>query len=373
MNTTNIYDCAIIGGGLAGLTLSIQLAKIGYKVVIFERHKYPFHKVCGEYISNESYDFLERIGLNLKALNLPDINEVRITSPRGFFLQEKLDLGGFGISRYKLDSELANIAKNLNVEVLDGVKVNDITKENLYTIVTNQSESENKFRAKIVCGAFGKYTPAFIDVKNEGKFIGVKYHLKANFPDNLIELNNFEDGYCGISKIEDDKYCMCYLTTTDNLKNNNNDIKKMEQKILYKNKNLKKYFNESTFLYEKPVTISQIYFGIRKVNDYNILLLGDALGCIAPLFGNGMSIAMRTSFELSKILDKYFKNNITIEDLYNEYQTIYDKYFTNRIKRSIFLQNMFGNGLITDFTIGLLSKTKFITKKLIENSHGDIF
>ena len=45
------YDLAIVGGGLAGLSLSIQMAKAGYKVILFEKEQYPFHRVCGEYIS----------------------------------------------------------------------------------------------------------------------------------------------------------------------------------------------------------------------------------------------------------------------------------------------------------------------------------
>jgi len=31
------YDLAIVGGGLAGLSLSIQMAKAGYKVILFEK------------------------------------------------------------------------------------------------------------------------------------------------------------------------------------------------------------------------------------------------------------------------------------------------------------------------------------------------
>jgi flavin-dependent dehydrogenase len=31
------YDLAIIGGGLAGLSLSIQIAKAGYRVILFEK------------------------------------------------------------------------------------------------------------------------------------------------------------------------------------------------------------------------------------------------------------------------------------------------------------------------------------------------
>jgi len=59
----NEFDIAIIGGGLAGLSLSIQCANAGYRTLLFEKETYPFHKVCGEYISNESFPFLEKLGV----------------------------------------------------------------------------------------------------------------------------------------------------------------------------------------------------------------------------------------------------------------------------------------------------------------------
>lgn len=65
------YDVSIIGGGLGGLSLAIQLADAGYRVILFERKKYPFHRVCGEYISMESWDFLQRLGVPLHELRPP--------------------------------------------------------------------------------------------------------------------------------------------------------------------------------------------------------------------------------------------------------------------------------------------------------------
>ena len=37
MEGNNTYDVAIIGGGLAGLALSIQLARNNHEVVLFEK------------------------------------------------------------------------------------------------------------------------------------------------------------------------------------------------------------------------------------------------------------------------------------------------------------------------------------------------
>src|SRR5271154_2776115 len=105
------YDIAIIGGGLAGLSLSIQSAKAGYSVCLFEKEKYPFHKVCGEYISFESWNFLQELGIPLSDWNLPIIRRLMVSSPNGKYLEHDLPLGGFGISRYKLDAALADIVK----------------------------------------------------------------------------------------------------------------------------------------------------------------------------------------------------------------------------------------------------------------------
>ena len=71
---------------------------------LFEKEQYPFHKVCGEYISLESWDFLESLGLMLSDMQLPIIKNLIVTAPNGNQLQQALPLGGFGISRYKLDT-----------------------------------------------------------------------------------------------------------------------------------------------------------------------------------------------------------------------------------------------------------------------------
>src|ERR1700761_3162787 len=111
------YDVIIAGGGLAGLALSIQLARAGYSVALREKETYPYHKVCGEYISLESWNFLEELGLPLSDWNLPIIRQLLISAPNGRSIEHELPLGGFGISRYKLDSALAGIARAEGVDL----------------------------------------------------------------------------------------------------------------------------------------------------------------------------------------------------------------------------------------------------------------
>jgi flavin-dependent dehydrogenase len=255
----SVYDVAIIGGGLGGLALAIQSVQQGYRTILFEKEKYPFHRVCGEYISFESWNFLQELGIPLSDLYLPVIRRLQVSAPNGNFLEHPLPLGGFGISRYYLDDLLHQVALKEGVILMQENRVMDVIYSNdRFTLFTNRGETT----AKVVAGAFGKRSNLDIRWKREftrkrpGKlnhFIGVKYHVSGDFPADLISLHNFKNGYCGISQVENNKYCLCYLTTAANLRNNQNDVQEMERKVLMKNPLLKEVFLSAKKLY--PTTI----------------------------------------------------------------------------------------------------------------------
>lgn len=378
METTNqTYDCAIIGGGLAGLCLSIQLGQQGIKTILFEKNEYPFHKVCGEYISMESWDFLQSLGLNLQEMNLPIITELGVSSEKGFMLNAKLPFGGFGISRYTLDNLLCQLAISNLVTVIQNCKVSAVTINGEENKITT---SCGTYQATLVCGSYGKYTPAFIQNNShylaqypKHNYIGVKYHIKTDLPINKIELHNFKDGYCGISKVDDDKYCFCYLSSAQNLKDSNNDIKQMEERVLVQNPFLKKYFSQSEFVNEKPLVISNITFQKKQTNIGNLFLLGDAAGTITPLCGNGMSMGMRASKLLANELLLFFEGKISLQKLSDNYQSVWNQTFNSRIKTGYYLQGLFGKKHLTHFTLKLLSNNSRLTQKIISLTHGDTF
>ena len=375
----NFYDTAIIGGGLAGLCTAILLAKQQHKVLLIEKETYPFHKVCGEYISLESWDFLSKeIGVPLQDLQLPIIKKLWVTAPNGNSLTTNLDLGGFGISRYTLDNKLQQIAKQLGVTVLENCKAEEINFNNdIFSIQTNKGN----YQSKACCGSWGKRSNVDIKWKRSfttktsdrlNNFIGVKYHVKADFPNDVIALHNFEDGYCGISQIEDGKHCICYLTKASNLKKAGS-IEKMEAEILSENPHLKKLFSNVTKLYDAPVTISQISFSKKQCVENNVLMLGDAGGMITPLCGNGMSIAMHTAKVAAGFIHSFLQNNISRTELENFYTKTWNKNFATRIKIGKAVQYLFGRKATTNFFISIMKKSNFITKKLIKSTHGNGF
>jgi len=374
-----LYDCAIIGGGLAGLCLSIQLAQQGHSVILFEREQYPFHKVCGEYISLESWDFLERIGLPLRNMQLPLIKKLVVTAPNGIKLQQDLPLGGFGISRYKIDHELSNIAKQQGVTVIENCKADDVIFSNdIFNIHTTAGE----FKSRICCGSFGKrsnldvkWKRAFIQKTNNklNNYIGVKYHIQTAFPTDTIALHNFRDGYCGISKIEDDRYCLCYLTNAANLKNNGNSIEEMEKNILSRNPDLKTIFNNSTRLYRQPLSISQISFQQKKQVEHHVLMIGDAAGMITPLCGNGMSMAMHGSKIAAGLVDAFLKEKLSRQELERDYTSQWKKTFGKRLRTGRAIQRFFGKIWVTNLFVRAMKAMPLLTRWIIKQTHGESF
>jgi flavin-dependent dehydrogenase len=201
-------------------------------------------------------------------------------------------------------------------------------------------------------------------------YIGVKYHIKTDFRADTIALHNFKNGYCGISRIEEDKYCLCYLTTADNLQKNKGDIKAMEQTILSQNPYLKKIFSECEFLYESPVTISQISFDKKKQVENHVLMTGDAAGMITPLCGNGMSMALHGSKMLAGHIHDYLTGRITRDDMEKQYCIQWQKEFSHRLKTGRRIQRLFGGEWLTNLFIGMIKPFPRLIEFLIKQTHG---
>lgn len=373
------YDAAIAGGGLAGLALSIQLAKQGYRVIVLEKEQYPFHKVCGEYISLESWDFLNSLGLPLEKMNVSFIKQLQLSDTNGKVLHQKLQPGGFGISRYTLDYALAQIARENGVNVKENTKVNDIIFDQSAFIIKT---SQQNYNAKVACGTYGKrsnidirWKRSFITAPGNklNNYIGVKYHIKTNFPGDTIALHNFSNGYCGIVKIEGDKYCLCYLTTAGNLQKSNGSIKKMEQTILSKNPHLKKIFTESEMLHEAPVTISQISFDKKKQVENHVLMTGDSAGMITPLCGNGMSMALHGSKLAAGQINLFLQGAIGRNEMEQEYCRQWQHHFSKRLKVGRSIQRLFDSNLLTNSFLGIIKTFPKLVDLLIRQTHGKPF
>ncbi|MFN8345284.1 MAG: NAD(P)/FAD-dependent oxidoreductase [Spirosomataceae bacterium] len=372
-------DALIIGGGLAGLVSSIELARRGFSVTVIERKHYPFHRVCGEYVSNEVRPYLEHLGLSVNELDVKEIRRFCFTSPSGRTLETDLDLGGFGLSRYRLDFALYELARKTGVQFVLGETADSPPTPNGGVIPSSFeviTQSNLRFTSKVVLGSFGKNSKMdkVLDrdfTHQKSPYVGVKYHIRTDFPKDLIALHNFKDGYCGISAIEDDKYCLCYLTTRDNVRRHGS-IAEMEKNVLWKNPHLKRIFNESEFLYERPEVINEFSFSPKKAVENHILMVGDAAGLITPLCGNGMAIAIHGGKIAAELATGFLNQKMDRHELETAYTKAWKREFAARLWVGRTVQRLFGGDWLSELALSSFSLAKPLLRFVISQTHGKV-
>lgn len=372
MNVTK--RIVIIGGGLAGLTAAIHLSKIGLKILLIEKNEYPKHKVCGEYISNEILPYLNWLSVDISELNPTQISKLDFSTADGKMIHCDLPLGGFGVSRYALDQFLYKKAIQSGCEIIQD-SVDDIVYENDgHTISTLNN---GIFTSEIVIGAFGKRST--IDQKLKREFIqkksywlAVKAHYSGEFPNDTVGLHNFEGGYCGVSKVENDAINICYLASYDSFKKYKN-TEEYQNYIVSKNPHLKLIFDSSKMIFETPLTISQVSFSKKKLLENHILMVGDSAGLIHPLCGNGMAMAIHSAKIVSELICDFYTDKINNrEELEKKYVDEWSVNFEKRLRIGRILAFILKKQKISTFLIKIMTKFPKLLPIIIKRTHGQL-
>ena len=364
----------IAGGGLAGLTSAIHLSKLGIPVLLIDKNEFPKHKVCGEYISNEVLPYLNWLGVDPEQLHPAHISKIIFSTSSGKTLHSDLPLGGFGISRYALDFYLYQKALQQNCRIVqDNITSIDFAND-LFSVSLSNKET---IKAKVVIGAFGKRSN--IDQKMQRRFmlkkspwLAVKGHFKGNFSDDLVGLHNFKGGYCGVSKVENDEINICYLADFNTFKQYKN-IDDYQEKVLYKNPELKSIFENSTPIFEKPMTISQISFDKKKCVENHVLMIGDTAGLIHPLCGNGMAIAIHSAKIASENVVKFLASeNGSRRELEKNYDREWNVQFRSRLQMGRWLGNLLQMQRLSEVMMHFVTLFPSLLPKIIARTHGKL-
>ena len=99
------YDAIAIGAGLSGCSAAIQLAKLGYRILLLEQSHYPMHKLCGEFLSVEVTAAFEHLGImeQVRKVGAQPIHRAYLTTAGGVSFRSNLPSTALGLSRYQLD------------------------------------------------------------------------------------------------------------------------------------------------------------------------------------------------------------------------------------------------------------------------------
>jgi menaquinone-9 beta-reductase len=182
----------------------------------------------------------------------------------------------------------------------------------------------------------------------------------------------FKTGYCGINRIEENKACLCYLSTRDSLKEAGT-ITELEKNVLSQNPYLKDLFENSEMLYDKPEVINEISFASKETISGHALMCGDAAGMITPLSGNGMAIAMHGAKICSEEVISYYKEHNSRNALEKKYDRKWKDAFAQRLRTGRTIQRLFYAPYLMDITIKASSVFAPLSRWMIRQTHGDVF
>lgn len=369
------FDVIIIGGGLAGLTCALHLSLQGVAVLLIEKHGYPHHKVCGEYVSNEVLPYLKLLGINPFSQGACAISKLQMSTKKGRLLTSELPLGGFGISRYAMEQLFYEKTSTHATFAFDTAeKVTFIS--NHFTV---QTQTGGTYVSPYLIGAFGKRSAMDIHldrpfIHKRSPWLGVKAHYEyAQHPEDTVALHHFDGGYCGLSKIETGAVNACYLATSQSFKRAGS-IEAYEAKVLSENPFLKDFFQHAKPLFKKPLTISQISFQPKKPVVGHIFMIGDSAGLIHPLCGNGMAMAIHSAKLFSEIFLKARENGqIQRNQLESKYEAIWNRTFLNRLRTGRVLQKVLLNPTTASMGLSVARHLPFAVYGIIKQTHGKPF
>jgi flavin-dependent dehydrogenase len=312
-----MYDLVVIGGGPAGSAAAITAARVGFKVLLLERGRFPRQKVCGEFVSAES---LQLLGSLLSHSDICLLDEaVRISRTRIFadrrILQGPVDPPAASIARIELDPALWRAAAASGVEGREQTTVNKVTGDGPFAVSTTCGD----FEARTVINASGRWsnlsrTPTTGDAAlDEGvlshagaqhRWIGLKGHFAESQPAPSVDLYFFEGGYCGVQPVAlrdstSNRVNVCAMVRAVTARNLG-DVFSLNQALLERSQNWEPLM--------EPVATSQLVFRKSQATRDNILHAGDAATFVDPFIGDGISLALRSGALAAETLEPFLRN-----------------------------------------------------------------
>ena len=74
-------DIVVVGAGPGGVMAAQRLAKKGVQVALLEKNKVPWLKTCGDLVTREGLEALERSGLGEWTEQFKLVDRLRFTAP----------------------------------------------------------------------------------------------------------------------------------------------------------------------------------------------------------------------------------------------------------------------------------------------------
>ena len=210
---TTTFDALILGGGPAGATAALLLARRGWSVAVVEKSVFPRRKVCGEFLSATNLPLLRELGLAESFLSIagPEVRRVAIFAGDHTITSDmpRLDRDrygwGHGLGREQLDTMLLNQASANGATLFQPYAASVLHKRNGVFECELTGRDSRMVRGRIAIAAHGSWDAGNLPTQSSRHtpLPSDLFGFKARFLDTrlqpgLMPLITFPDGYGGM-------------------------------------------------------------------------------------------------------------------------------------------------------------------------------
>lgn len=370
-----MYDVVVIGGGPAGCSTAIHLAREGWSVLLVEESTVPRHKLCGEFLSVEVQRMLSRLDLLDTVIDAGahPIRNALVTTLSERSYESPLPGTAFGLSRYAFDQILLKKAEASRVEVRTGTNIRNV-RGNLsdgFVMETGVGSVE----ARAVVGAFGKRS--VLDralsrpfIQQNSPYVAFKAHFEGDGVEDRIELHAFDGGYCGLSGIERGLTNVCWIAHADRLKRDGGSPDAMLENSLSSNTKLRRRLAGLLRVSDSFEAIAQISFEKKGATDGDLFMVGDSAGMIAPLCGDGMAMALHSAELATPVLSNFLNGRITAQQAKRAYTDAWERAFSKRLLLGRILHHGYVSPTIAGGAVRVFRTVPALGRWVIKKTRG---
>ena len=374
---TNDFDVIIAGGGPAGTSAAIHLARRDVRVLLVEQKKFPRAKLCGEFISPECQRHFANLGVaDAMASSEPaSITETVFYSSRGHHITVPSRWFGepaaLGLSRAVMDEVLLRRAQACGVTVLEGATITDavLSDGNIRGVKLKQEGREHEYRAPLTIDATGRARIltkklSHAEPRLKPKLVAFKAHFRnTRVAPHACEIYFYPDGYGGLSTVEDEISNLCFIVSAEQVKRHHSNPETIMRETVMKNRRaaftLEQAHTESEWL-----SASWERFGGRQPSPANgLLAIGDSAAFIDPFTGSGMLMAFESG-ELAADVIIRRRDELSSASIGAEYTAEYVRKFDSRLRISGWLRRAAFKPRLAGLGIAICGASKHFSNRI---------